>query len=226
MRYLLALLALLFGLDALAADYAREQKWADEVLPSVLVGDAVWLAQGNGHKFLGLYTPADQAKAGVVVVHGIGVHPDWGVISALRQQLPEAGYATLSIQMPVLKADAKVEDYPPTFDEAAERLKLAVAFMKTKGHAKVVGQRPGRPGPGQAEDAHPGHLRQERPAPGDQGRRQAGGRIEAEGLGPGRRARCGPLLRRQGGRAAGTGARLAGQGTVEGARPVDGGLAD
>lgn len=138
MRYLLAVLALLFGLNALAADYAREQKWADEVLPSVLVGDPVWLAQANGHKFLGLYTPADRAKAGVVVVHGIGVHPDWGMISTLRQQLPEAGYATLSIQMPILKADAKVEDYLPTFDEAAERLKLAVAFMKAKGYAKVV----------------------------------------------------------------------------------------
>lgn len=137
MRYLLAVLALLFGLDALAADYARERKWADEVLPSVLVGDPVWLAQANGHKFLGLYTAADQAKAGVVVVHGIGVHPDWGMISTLRQQLPEAGYATLSIQMPILKVDASTDDYPPTFDEAAERLRLAVAFLKAKGIGKV-----------------------------------------------------------------------------------------
>lgn len=138
MRYLLALAALLASLNALAADYAREQKWADEVLPSVLVGDPVWLAQANGHKFLGLYTPAANAKAGLVVVHGIGVHPDWGVIGILRQQLPEAGYATLSVQMPVLKVDAKVDDYPPTFDEAAERLRLAVQFLKDKGYAKVA----------------------------------------------------------------------------------------
>ncbi|NTV94868.1 MAG: DUF3530 family protein [Thiobacillus sp.] len=138
MRYLLTLAALLASLNVLAADYAREQKWADEVLPSVLVGDPVWLAQANGHKFLGLYTPAANAKAGLVVVHGIGVHPDWGVIGILRQQLPEAGYATLSVQMPVLKVDAKVDDYPPTFDEAAERLRLAVQFLKDKGYAKVA----------------------------------------------------------------------------------------
>ncbi|MDD5367030.1 MAG: DUF3530 family protein [Gallionellaceae bacterium] len=138
MRYLIALAALLASLTALAADYAREQKWADEVLPSVLVGDPVWLAQASGHKFLGLYTPVDKAKAGLVVVHGIGVHPDWGLIGALRQQLPEAGYATLSIQMPVLAADAKTDAYLATFDEAAERVKLAVAFLKGKGYAKVA----------------------------------------------------------------------------------------
>jgi predicted alpha/beta-hydrolase family hydrolase len=139
MRTLVTLLALCLSLAAQAAsDYAREQKWADEVLPSVLVGDPVYLQQANGHKFLGLYTPVKGAKAGVVVVHGIGVHPDWGLISLLRQGLAEAGYATLSIQMPILAADAKAEQYPPTFDEAAERLKLAVAALKSKGYAKVA----------------------------------------------------------------------------------------
>ncbi len=138
MRYLLALAALLCGINAVASDYGREQKWADEVLPGVLTGDPVWLNQGNGHKFLGLYTPADPAKAALVVVHGIGVHPDWGLISGLRQELPAAGYATLSIQMPVLRADAKSDEYPPTFDDAAERLKLAVVFLKDKGYAKVA----------------------------------------------------------------------------------------
>jgi len=131
-------LALAFTLPAMAADYPREQKWADEILPSVLTGDPVYLEQANGHKFLGLYTPATDAKAGLVVVHGIGVHPDWGLISNLRQALPEHGYATLSVQMPILAADAKSEQYPPTFDEAAERLAKAVAFLHEKGYAKVA----------------------------------------------------------------------------------------
>lgn len=137
MRWLLLLLSAISMLSAQAADYAREKKWADEVLPAVLVGDPVWLPDGP-RKFLGLYTPANNAKAAVIVVHGIGVHPDWGLISTLRQQLPEAGYATLSVQMPVLKADAKGEDYPPTFPEAARRLAQAAAFLKGKGHAKVA----------------------------------------------------------------------------------------
>lgn len=137
MRWLPLLLSALLVLPVQAADYPREKKWADEVLPAVLVGDPVWLQDGP-HKFLGLYTPAANARAAVIVVHGLGVHPDWGLISTLRQQLPDKGYSTLSVQMPVLKADAKGEDYPPTFPEAARRLHLAAAFLKGKGHAKLA----------------------------------------------------------------------------------------
>ena len=121
-----------------AADYAREKKWSEEVLPSVLTGDPVWLELSGGHKFLTLYTEASNAKAGIVVVHGMGVHPDWGLIGPLRQNLPEKGYATLSVQMPVLKADAKQEEYPATFDEAADRIKTAVDFMAAKGYQKIA----------------------------------------------------------------------------------------
>jgi pimeloyl-ACP methyl ester carboxylesterase len=135
-------LSLGLALPTSASDYAREKKWADEVLPSVLTGDPVWLEISSGHKFLTLYTEANadksKAKAGVVVIHGMGVHPDWGLIGPLRQQLPEHGYATLSVQMPVLKADAKQEQYPSTFDEAAARIKVAVDFMAAKGYQKIA----------------------------------------------------------------------------------------
>ena len=123
---------------AFAADYAREKNWANEVLPSVMTGDPVWLELSSGHKYLTLYTEAGDAKAGVIVMHGMGVHPDWGLVGPLRQNLPEQGYATLSIQMPVLKADAKGDAYPPTFDEAAERIKVALDFMAAKGYKKIV----------------------------------------------------------------------------------------
>ena len=46
-----------------------------------------------------------------IVVHGSGVHPDWGLNNGLRTGLAEAGIATLSVQMPVLGADAPSEQY-------------------------------------------------------------------------------------------------------------------
>jgi len=138
MKLMLACIALLFSLNGFAADYQREQRWADQIVPSIMVGDPVWLTQANGHRFLGLYTTAEHAKAGLIIIHGMGVHPDWGMIGSLRQQLPDAGYTTLSIQMPVLKADAPEEDYPTTFDESAERIRLAVDFLKAKGYAKIA----------------------------------------------------------------------------------------
>jgi pimeloyl-ACP methyl ester carboxylesterase len=137
MRLLLLLLGLLLNLSALAADYAREKKWADEILPAVLTGDPVYLEQPDGHKFLGLHTSAASTKTAAILAHGIGVHPDWGLIGALRQRLAESGVTTLSIQMPVLKADAKGEDYVPTFDLAARRLQLAVDWLKAKGYARI-----------------------------------------------------------------------------------------
>jgi pimeloyl-ACP methyl ester carboxylesterase len=120
------------------ADYAREKRWADEITPAILVGDAIRLELPSGRSFLGIYAPARAAAPALVVVPGRGVHPDRNLINALRSQLADQGYATLSIQMPVLGADAKAEQYPPLFPEAAERIAAAVRFLRAKGHPKVA----------------------------------------------------------------------------------------
>ncbi len=139
MQLLFAVVLTAFTATALAqADYAREQRWADEVTPSIIVGDAVALALPSGRKFLGIYAPNPKAAAGVIVVHGLGVHPDWGLINPLRSQLSEQGYATLSVQMPVLAAEARGDQYPPVFPEAVERLSAAVVFLRGKGLGKVA----------------------------------------------------------------------------------------
>lgn len=138
MRYLIILVLLMASACAQAADYVREQKWADEVTPGVVVGDPVYLEQANAHKFLTLFTEVPKAKAALVIVHGIGVHPDWGLIGVLRSQLADHGYTTLSVQMPVLANEATAEEYPATFPEAAERLKVATAFLQAKGYKKIA----------------------------------------------------------------------------------------
>jgi len=50
---LVAGLAMQFSLTAFAAggtpDYAREKKWADEVVPGLVVGDPVYLETPRGH---------------------------------------------------------------------------------------------------------------------------------------------------------------------------------
>lgn len=126
------------GTWAGASDYAREKKWADEVLPGLVVGEPVYLQTPRGHHtFLALFTPTDAGKA-AIVVHGLGIHPDWGMTGTLRTELADRGFATLSIQMPILAADAKGEDYPPTFPEAAERIAEAVAFLKARGYQQIA----------------------------------------------------------------------------------------
>lgn len=137
MRCLLMILLAALANLAFAADYVREKKWADEITPGLVVGDPVYLEQHNHYKFLTLFTEAKDAKISVIIVHGSGIHPDWGMIGTLRTQLADEGYTTLSVQMPVLGADAKPEEYKATYQEAAERLKESIAFLKAKGYEKI-----------------------------------------------------------------------------------------
>ena len=129
--------------SASAQDYAREKRWADEIVPAVVVGDPVHLQQARGknpsHKFLALHAEAPNAKTAIVLVHGVGVHPDHGIIGALRVKLNDAGYTTLSIQMPVAGSAAQIEDYYPVlFDEAAARIDAAARWLQGKGFRQIV----------------------------------------------------------------------------------------
>ena len=71
MHKLIVLFLLCFIVAAFAEDtppdYAREKKWADEILPNVVVGDPVYLTTKSGIKFLSLFTEAKDAKAAVVL---------------------------------------------------------------------------------------------------------------------------------------------------------------
>lgn len=119
-------------------DYPREQRWANEVVPGVIVGEPVYLQQKNKHKFLALYAQAENSKMGVIVVHGMGLHPDWGMIGTIRQSLFDYGYTTLSIQMPILAADASFKAYPALFPDAVERLQISVNYLIQQGYKQIV----------------------------------------------------------------------------------------
>lgn len=129
----------LIAFSANAQDYAREERWESEVVGNLVVGEPVKLSLKSGHAFLALYAPVPNAHNAIVLVHGIGVHPDHGVIGVLRSALADRGYTTLSIQMPVQASDASAEAYTPAvFDEAVERIAVAAAWLQTRGIRKFV----------------------------------------------------------------------------------------
>ena len=123
---------------ALPQDYEREKRWADDILPTLMVGDAVWLEQKNGHKFLGLYTKADRPRGAAIVAHGRGWSPDFELYGTLRTRIAEQGYSTLSIQLPVLPSTAILGLYVPLYPDARERFQLAVDFLKAKGYKNIA----------------------------------------------------------------------------------------
>ena len=121
--------------DVLASDKAKEKRWADQIVDALIIGDAVWL-KSDGDKILGIYAEqtTDKPHGGVILLHGIGVHPDWpDVINPLRSELPDHGWSTLSIQMPILHNEAIAKDYEPLWKEVPGRIKAATAFLKQQG---------------------------------------------------------------------------------------------
>ncbi len=103
-----------------------------------MVGDAVWLQQKNGHRFLGLYVEAKNSKGTAIIAHGRGWSPDFELYGTLRTRLAELGYNTLSIQLPVLPSTAILGLYVPLYPDARERFQLAIDFLKAKGQRNIA----------------------------------------------------------------------------------------
>lgn len=144
--FYILLVAPLFAFMAIPAqaaslsDRAKEKRWEQQVVPDLMIGDAITL-NAAGTKFLGLYTPPanGESKGAVIILHGNGVHPAWpAVIEPLRTALPEHGWHTLSLQMPILPNGAVDKDYVPLFPEVPARIQAGVDFLKAKGIKHIV----------------------------------------------------------------------------------------
>jgi pimeloyl-ACP methyl ester carboxylesterase len=137
------MLLLAGSLPARAQDYAREARWNDSTLSTLEDGEAVWLTQAKGHRFLGLWLPAEQMKAGpargaALVIHGRGWAPNVELYGALRTEIAARGWSTLAIQMPVLDGTGKVGDYVFLYPDAIERIRLAVDWLTARGFTHVA----------------------------------------------------------------------------------------
>jgi hypothetical protein len=120
--------------SAPGADLTREARIASQIQDAILEGEPVWLQAGEV-RFLAIYTPAStpETRGAAVLLHGSDAHPDWAdVIYPLRTRLPEHGWATLSIQLPVTAPDAPAGDWQANLPLAAPRIAAAAAWLKTQ----------------------------------------------------------------------------------------------
>ncbi len=133
--YFLCLFLSALSMPALASDSAKEHVWAEQIKEQLIVGQALEL-KADKQSFFAIHTPAEGKlkRGGVILLHGLGAHPDWpDVISPLRKSLPESGWATLSIQLPVRPNSATFEDYPPLFPAAIARISAAIQHLQQQG---------------------------------------------------------------------------------------------
>lgn len=125
---------------ATGSDVGKEQRWAEQVIDGLLDGDEAWLNDGKGHEFLGILTEGDgDSGRAVILMHGIGVHPNWpDVIYPLREALLEAEITSLSIQMPILANEAEAIEYAPLFEEVPSRIDAAIGYLSEAGYRDIA----------------------------------------------------------------------------------------
>jgi pimeloyl-ACP methyl ester carboxylesterase len=127
-------------LAASKSNLAKEKRWEQQIVPDLMIGEAVHL-NAAGTRFLALYTPATSkpAHGGVILIHGTGVHPAWPeVIQPLRIALPDHGWTSLSLQMPILRNAAPMKDYKALMPEGPGRIQAGIEFLKSKGISNIV----------------------------------------------------------------------------------------
>ena len=95
-------------------DREREARLVEEIEANIFDGEVITL-DADGDPFAAVeMSPSGAPRGAVILMHGRGFHADWPEnIGPLRVGLTDAGWHTLSLQLPVLEKTAKYFDYLP-----------------------------------------------------------------------------------------------------------------
>lgn len=143
----LAGLLLLFTgtVPASSINTESEKRWAEQLEDNIVTGDPLYLPAGadkqSDNAFFAIFTPetTEEALGAIILIHGTGAHPDWGdVIHPLRVELPDMGWATLSIQAPLIYPDKKdPQSRKEVIEASLPRIQSAIDYLKPN-YSKIV----------------------------------------------------------------------------------------
>ncbi|PPD03076.1 MAG: phospholipase [Methylobacter sp.] len=123
-----------------ANDVIREEAIAQSLVQQ-LPGTAITWLTTEGQRFLALQNPVQtpSSRGSVILLHDLDGHPNLEpVIAELRTRLPQHGWQTLSLQMPLLETGATLADYLPLLPAAKNRIAAAVTFLKQQNQSPIV----------------------------------------------------------------------------------------
>ncbi|MFQ5488228.1 MAG: alpha/beta fold hydrolase [Gammaproteobacteria bacterium] len=136
------LLSMMTASPAPAASGAsqQEQFWAEQIGRRIDREQITWLEKDD-MKFLALYRQESSGnqEGAAIILHGAGTHPAWPeVVDPLRLRLPEHGWSTLSLQMPLTGMADQAAEQPALSEEVAGRITAAIAFLNNNGVTNIV----------------------------------------------------------------------------------------
>jgi dienelactone hydrolase len=129
-----------FVVNAAPLDRERELQVSEKLEEELKDGEIMWL-DANGEKFQAILKKhtSDLTIGAAIILHGMSAHADWPqTISPIRRALPEYGWTTLSIQLPVIAAENQIEDYGKTLDRSVERIEAAINALHELKFRNIV----------------------------------------------------------------------------------------
>ena len=137
MRYasLLGIITMLSCSPIYASNLWKENKIAQQIQKFTDDKEIVWLETDNHQPTLALYKePAiTDIKGAAIILHDIGHQPNWvQVIAPLRMQLPQNGWHTLSLQMPIPDRLWRFNTPEDIYSASIDRLQSAITHLQTK----------------------------------------------------------------------------------------------
>jgi len=86
------------------------------------------------------YTSAEKARGTVVILHGCDYQANvqHSIVQALHKNLPQAGWNTLSFQLPTLSSTSSYQDLNRVMQDAATQIESNIAIAKEKSQTPVV----------------------------------------------------------------------------------------
>ena len=140
MNYVLIFLLGVFSGEVIAADLMREQRIAEQIEEGIVVGEALYL-EAEGQEFLAIHTESNlpSVRGGAIILHGHGANPNWtDVVQPLRSRLPDAGWETLALQLPVPAVDAPDSAVQALIPESLPRIQAGVEFFRQREIPSLV----------------------------------------------------------------------------------------
>lgn len=122
-----------------AMDMHRARQIAEAIELHTTPDEAIRL-EASGIEFRGLYRDAvsKDLRGGVILLHGRHSSQDSAnLIHPLRQGLPEHGWSSLSLAMPIAEPD-DLQGHAARLEEAIERLQSAVTFFTQKNLTNIA----------------------------------------------------------------------------------------
>ncbi len=125
-----------------ASDVIVETDLAADLSAGLRQGSVLRL-ESSGRSFVAIFDRSHTAETrGVaILLPEAGLRADAGIMKALRKVLPDHGWNTLSVQLPVLETEATGDEYLTLLPDSRRRIGAAVGRMKAEGmtHIALIG---------------------------------------------------------------------------------------